>query len=43
MNKPMVSARIIIWLLLLKEFNVTIIDKPGKANVVTYFLSRLIK
>jgi len=42
MKKPMVSERIIRWLLLLQEFNVTIIDKPRKANVMADFLSRLI-
>jgi len=42
MNKLVVSGRIIRWLLLLQEFNVTIIDKPRKANVVADFLSKLI-
>ena len=28
------------WLLLLQEFDITIIDKPGKENVVADFLSR---
>lgn len=41
MNKPILNARIIRWLLLLQEFNVTIIDKPGKSNVVVDFLSRI--
>jgi len=40
-NKPHVNARIIRWLLLLQQFNLTIVDKPGKENVVAYFLSRL--
>lgn len=43
MNKPMVSGRIIRWLLLLQEFNVSIIDKIGKDNMVVNFLSRLIR
>jgi len=41
MNKPIMSARIIIWLLLLQEFDITIIDNPGKSNLVSDFLSRL--
>jgi len=41
MNKPNVNVRIIIWLLLLQLFDLTIIDKLGKENVVTDFLSRL--
>jgi len=41
MNKPDVNASIISWLLLLQYFHSTIIDKPGKENVVAYFLSRL--
>ena len=30
-----------IFLLLLQEFNVTIVDRQGKSNVVADFLSRL--
>lgn len=41
MNKPDVNARIIRWFLLLERFDLTIIDKPRKENVVAYFLSRL--
>lgn len=41
MNKPDVNVHIIRWLLLLQQFDLTIIDKPGKENVVAYFLSRL--
>ena len=41
MNKPDVNARIIRWLLLLQQFDLTIVDKPGKENVVVDFLSRL--
>eukprot|EP00253_Pinus_taeda_P003316 PITA_03316 len=41
MNKPDVNARIIRWLLLLQQFDLTIIDKPGKENIVADFLSRL--
>ena len=41
MNKPDVNARIIRWLLLLQQFDMTIIDKLGKENVVADFLSRV--
>ena len=41
MNKPYVNARIIRCLLLLQQFDLTIVDKPGKENVVADFLSRL--
>ena len=41
MNKPDVNAQIIRWLLLLQRFDLTIIDKPGRENVVVDFLSRL--
>jgi len=41
MNKPDVNARIIRWLLLLQQFDLTIVDKPGNENVVADFLSRL--
>jgi hypothetical protein len=42
MNKPITNARVTRWLLLLKEFNITIIDKLGRDNLVVDFLSRLI-
>jgi hypothetical protein len=35
------SARVTRWLLLLQEFDITIVDRPGKENVVADFLSRL--
>eukprot|EP00253_Pinus_taeda_P031150 PITA_31150 len=41
MNKPLTSCRVTRWLLLLQEFNIAIVDKPGKSNVVEDFLSRL--
>eukprot|EP00253_Pinus_taeda_P009982 PITA_09982 len=41
MNKPDVNARIIRWLLLLQQFDLTIVDKPGRENLVADFLSRL--
>lgn len=28
------------WLLLLQEFDITIVDKPGKDNVIADFLSK---
>ncbi len=39
MNKPDVNAHIIRWLLLLQQFDLTIIDKLGKENVVVDFFS----
>jgi hypothetical protein len=30
MNKPVTTGRITRWLLLLQEFNITIVDRPGK-------------
>jgi hypothetical protein len=41
MNKPITNGRVTIWLLLLQEFDITILDKPGKENVVVDFLSKL--
>ena len=41
MNKPDVKARIIRWLPLLQQFGLTIVDKPGKENVVADLLSRV--
>lgn len=41
MNKTNVSNKVIRWLLLLWEFDLTIMDKPRKNNVVADFLSRL--
>lgn len=41
MNKPVVGGRLVRWLLLLQEFDIAIVDKPSKANVVADFLSRL--
>jgi hypothetical protein len=40
-NKPITNARVTRWLLLLQEFDITIVDRPGKENVVADFLSRL--
>ena len=41
MNKPITPSRITRWFLLLQEFDITIVDKPGKDNVVADFLSRM--
>ena len=41
MNKPLTSGRVTRWLLLLQEFNITIVDRPGKSNVVAHYISRL--
>jgi hypothetical protein len=41
MNKPITNGRVTRWLLLLQEFDITILDKPGKDNVVVEFLSRI--
>ena len=41
MRKHVVNGRVTQWLLLLQEFDITILDKPEKDNVVANFLSRL--
>jgi len=41
MNKADVNARIIRWWLLLQQFDLNIVDKPSKENVVADFLSRM--
>lgn len=41
MNKPTILGRLARWLFLLHEFDLTIIDKTGKANVVVDYFSRL--
>lgn len=41
MNKPITNGRFTRWLLLLQEFNITIVDRPGKENLVVDFLSRI--
>jgi hypothetical protein len=38
-NKPITNGRITRWVLLLQEFNITIVDRPGKENLVADFLS----
>ena len=41
MKKPITNARVSRWLLLLEEFDITIVDRIGKDNVVTDFFSWL--
>ena len=41
MNESITNGRITRWLLLLQDFNITIMDRPGKENQVADFLSRL--
>jgi hypothetical protein len=41
MNKPITNARVTRWLFLLQEFNITVLDRPRKDNVVSDFLSRI--
>ena len=41
MNKPITNGRVTRWLLILQEFNITVIDRPGKENLVADFLSRI--
>ena len=41
MKKPIVTSRLARWVLLLQESDITIIDKPGKSNIVADYLFRL--
>ena len=41
MNKPITNGRVTQRILLLQEFNITIIDRPGKENIVPDFPSRI--
>ncbi len=41
MRKPITNARVTIWLFLLQEFDITIVDRPSRENVVAEFISRL--
>eukprot|EP00253_Pinus_taeda_P003091 PITA_03091 len=41
MNKPVTNGSVTRWLLLLQEFNITVLDRPGKQNTVADFLSRI--
>jgi hypothetical protein len=39
MNKSITNGRVTRWVLLLQEFNIIVLDRPGKDNVVADFLS----
>ena len=41
MNKPITNGSVTRWLLLLQEFNIIVVDLPGRENLVEYFLSRI--
>jgi hypothetical protein len=41
-NKPYVSRRITIWLLLFLKYDFTVVYKLGRIHVVTYALSKLL-
>jgi len=41
MNKSITNGRVTRWILLLQEFNITMLDRPGKQNTVADFLSRI--
>ena len=41
MNKSVANRRITRWILLLREFDVMVLDRPGKENQVVDFLSSL--
>jgi len=41
MNKPITNGRVTIWLLLLQEFNITMLDRPRKQNTVADFMSKI--
>ena len=41
MNMPITNGRITRWLLLMQEFNIIVLDRPGRENQVADFLSRL--
>ena len=41
MKKPVTNGRVTRWLLILQEFNITVLDRPGKQNTVADFLSRI--
>ena len=41
MNKNITNGRGTRWLLILQEFNITVLDRPGKQNTIVDFLSRI--
>jgi hypothetical protein len=42
MNKPITHGRVTRWLLLLQEFDITIVEKTRKDNIVSNFISHLV-
>jgi len=41
MNKPITNGRVTRWLLLLQEFNIIVLNRPGKQNTIANLLSRI--
>ena len=41
MNKPITNGRVTRWLMLLQEFNIIVLDRPRKKNLVVDFISRI--
>jgi hypothetical protein len=41
MNKPITNGRVTRWILLLQAFNITVLDRPQKENLVANFISRI--
>ena len=41
MNKQITNGRVTRWLLLLQEFNIIIVGRTSRENLVAYFLSRI--
>jgi hypothetical protein len=41
LNKPITNGIINRWTLFIWEFNMTILDRHGRENVVSYFVSRI--
>ena len=41
MNKPITNGRVTRWILLLQEFNIIVVDRPGRENLVEDFLSHI--
>ena len=37
MKNPITNGRITRWLLFMQEFNITVLDRPGRENQVVYF------
>jgi hypothetical protein len=43
MNQPITNGRVTRWLLLLQEFNIIVLERPGRDNVVDDFVSQIKK